>query len=658
MFQTLGDLRQEIRQVIDPLIFRVRKGLNLISGAVVGVQGEVNSVRNDLDEYPDPDDIVVLVSGEVPKDQISSDYIQWAAHWNEGDYILQTAGINPIRASPANFTLEAPYAKINLKHWLHKGSYITISGDTTIGSGTVNVWGTPSQGNVPVWNSSLGWWVPDSVSGGATGSVDWINVTNKPTNIVYINDTPNHGESIIWDSTSSSWIAMFNDWSSITNIPANIVYINDTPISGESIIWDGSQWITEYISSSSVEWSNILNKPDNFVFSSDTPLSGEYLYSDGSNWIARTITWDDIQNKPSNIVTTDDSPSDKEILYWDSTSGEWLTTGDYVYVSTTPSDGESIVWESASSSWITTTISGGTGSSGPHASTHEDGGTDLIDTLSSLTINASGSSNPGLVVNSHSSATGTTILQEWKDWSGNPVARLLSDGTLYCKAIVSGAIVEFTPMLLNPISYWDGIDSSFDIVDTNRVSNWYDLSGNSYTMAAVDSARRPIRGSDYVEFETGDYLSIGNVDLFSNTNGMTIFVVTTPHNSGTLLSHYYAGGGQRGYLARSFYWNVQENNGGFSSGTTVSISANYNKQVLTYLWEPGARGPVYRNGSMLGNIGVVNDISSTTSVTIAKDGEGNWFDGYIYSMIVYDYALNDTDRGKVENYLYDKYSIS
>lgn len=653
MFQTLGELRQEIRQVIDPLIFRLRKGLNLVSGAVV-------SIKNDLDEYPESEDIVTLVSGKIPEDQIPDRYIQWSSFWSdEGDYVLKTAGIDPIRASPSNLTIEAPYSKIHLKNWLHYPHTVTTSGNVTIGSGTVNVWGTPIQGNVPVWNESLGWWVPSTVSGGVGGSVDWVNVLNKPTNIVYINDTPALGESIVWDG--SQWIAMFNDWTSITNIPSNIVYINDTPVSGESIVWDGSQWVAQYlIGGGSVEWSNILNKPTTFVYSSDTPVSGEVLKWDGSEWIASSIEWSEVLNKPANIVTTNDTPLDQEVLRWNSSSGEWVsdTLPDYVVVSGSPSDGDSIVWESSSSSWIVTPISGGGGTGGDHASTHEDGGSDLISRLSSVTINASGSSTPGLIVNSHSSADLTTILQEWTDSSGSPVARLMSNGTFYCLNVVIGAIVPFDPMNLNPVAYWDITESTFDIVDTNRVSAWYDASGNNVTMNEGASNRRPIKHNDYIEFEAGDYLNAGDVDLWSNTNGLTIFIVVDPDNTGSLLSHYYAGGGQRAYIARTAYWNVQENHYVFNSGTVANIYAVYNLNLMTYLWEPGVRGPVYRNGTFLNNIGVVNDLSSSYSLLMGRDGDGSWFDGKIYSIIVYDYALDDLNRSKVEDYLIDKYSIT
>jgi hypothetical protein len=213
----------------------------------------------------------------------------------------------------------------------------------------------------------------------------------------------------------------------------------------------------------------------------------------------------------------------------------------------------------------------------------------------------------------------------------------------------------------------------------SRVVSWVDQSGNRWNAFAPSSSRRPLyqlSGSNFnptFYFNGSDNLDISYRNGL-NTNNFTIFSV-----------HRLAGGNnryrspftsrddypQRGYIlyvapnGRYQFWNGQGNNSGWGVLST-NRSASLSSELLIY------RGN--QSGDNLVKRGYVNgqSFAGPTSHRFtpnrrrpyrigagATEGSGNYFwYGDISEQIVFNRALNNTQRQITESYLAIKYGLS
>ena len=112
-----------------------------------------------------------------------------------------------------------------------------------------------------------------------------------------------------------------------------------------------------------------------------------------------------------------------------------------------------------------------------------------------------------------------------------------------------------------------------------------------------------------------------------------------------VFAHIASVAGKAGYFAGS--WQAQ----------TTDVTAL--DQILALVLADPAGGTVYRDGISIGtgNYSALA-VGGTIALGAVYGGGSDAYDGRLAEVLVYDSALSDADRGKVESYLANKYGIS
>jgi hypothetical protein len=238
------------------------------------------------------------------------------------------------------------------------------------------------------------------------------------------------------------------------------------------------------------------------------------------------------------------------------------------------------------------------------------------------------------------------------------------------------------PPIATGLRLWFDASQITGLSDGNAVVQWNDVSGHSNHAAQGTSGSRPtyranvVNGRPVVRFDGGDQLAISNSDALELTNNrasLTIFTVASLTSvDGTVRNIVFFSTGAGSGLTRVKV--------GQRSGPTWSVSgrrldadslANILggtastgfKQLSAWVDWANSDASLYLNGSSIasttswltsGNTQATNSVA----VTIGDAGGGGeaWV-GDIAEILVYDTALNSTDRQTVEDYLSDKYGL-
>jgi hypothetical protein len=211
------------------------------------------------------------------------------------------------------------------------------------------------------------------------------------------------------------------------------------------------------------------------------------------------------------------------------------------------------------------------------------------------------------------------------------------------------AAAPFVPTDLPYLSLW--LDASKGIVlDGANVERWNDQSGSGYYAIQNDHALQPlyvlnvIDGLPVVRWDgSGDMIF---VNAFALAQPITVFVVGS--NSRTAGGWFYDSSirfGLANYATQNTLYAGTWLNSTIPSPLSISlISCVYN----------GANSKVWLNEVLKGsgNAGA----NSTSDLYIGNAfGGGGELNGDIAEILIYDAALSDVDRAKVENYLHLKY---
>lgn len=234
----------------------------------------------------------------------------------------------------------------------------------------------------------------------------------------------------------------------------------------------------------------------------------------------------------------------------------------------------------------------------------------------------------------------------------------------------------FSPTDIDGIQLWLDASQITGLTDGDTVATWSDESGESNDATQSTSSYQPtyqtneLNGEPIVRFDgTDDYLDLGT--QINNLSNYTVFIVhkmiSTSGDQVLLGSTDSAGNNKNSMFFFGYHPSLW---GGFGDGVgaTVSsynsISASTNSIIATQKYTTGnsyVNG--YKDGVESARTVILSNATSilTTTYSVAVGRYGGYAGYYanadIAEIIVYDTALSDTDREKVEEYLADKYDI-
>lgn len=263
------------------------------------------------------------------------------------------------------------------------------------------------------------------------------------------------------------------------------------------------------------------------------------------------------------------------------------------------------------------------------------------------------------------------------------IALLLLAGSLQAQGLLSLAgsppSAAASPTDVSGLSLWLKPES-LSGADGDQISAWTDSSANGYTVSQGTAGDRPVITNNVIgSFEAAYHVSndrlvvssAGALDITRNKSGHTVFVVF--QTEGTITSGSYA------------YWNstatasAQRASLAFNSSTTYRSTARrldgdtaFNSdsddatvfaspKALCCVWDWGnASFKTWVNGTADINdttFGTSGSTSDTATVDFLLGGRGTYVRMWVCEWIIYNKALNDTERQTVESYLQAKYAL-
>ncbi|MEM1059739.1 MAG: chitobiase/beta-hexosaminidase C-terminal domain-containing protein, partial [Verrucomicrobiota bacterium] len=257
---------------------------------------------------------------------------------------------------------------------------------------------------------------------------------------------------------------------------------------------------------------------------------------------------------------------------------------------------------------------------------------------------------------------------------------VLESRTVKAKAFYNG-LESFTlelPVMIDPspvavpsdgLKLW--LQAEFGVVrDGDQVVTWKDLSGNEAHFHQLDTNRRPIwrdqfmGGRPGVDFDgNGDYLSAGDVELHSNTHGLTVMVVrqAAATANDALISKFDAPDGQRQWVLRTINFDVQEQATSNNGANVAAYSNSLDLQIDTGIWSPSQPAVVWVNGEVMGTAASPTDTITDTDSELLLGCLGNFdasYKGGIAEILVYDRALTEAERVAISAQLALRFGIA
>ncbi len=224
-------------------------------------------------------------------------------------------------------------------------------------------------------------------------------------------------------------------------------------------------------------------------------------------------------------------------------------------------------------------------------------------------------------------------------------------------------------------SFDDTIDA--DSSTTNKVANWYDINPQSITKSHAyqnTSGNRPtyveniLNGLPVVRFtfSNSQYLNLPDGTVPYNNSPYTIFFVSKTNRLdkyGILGSGGYSNNNKSNAFRYDsggiyhYWWSIDL----ASAGNPITIGKFY---VIDYYYNLSIR-KLYINGSLNNSIASSSNQAVKSNNTIGRTcpacwtgGTGEYMNGDIAEIIIFDRALTDEERKSIEEYLGKKWAIS
>ena len=199
-----------------------------------------------------------------------------------------------------------------------------------------------------------------------------------------------------------------------------------------------------------------------------------------------------------------------------------------------------------------------------------------------------------------------------------------------------------------------------------------DRSGNGYNFTQATAEKQPMLGIDpYINRPIiigggGQYLLGGNNPVYSNVNGMTVFIITNvPGGDSYIFAKDSAASHEfkltHDFMLQTYFFTIYEDQSTASSA--LFQTSDYTAFLLTLWWQPGQCHKIYQNGVLKATSPVgqaVTDMDNGSSVlSLLADGDGNNSGEYLEAgdSLVFPTALGDADRSTIEKYLMNAWGL-
>ncbi|MBN2667713.1 MAG: hypothetical protein JXR60_00675 [Bacteroidales bacterium] len=227
--------------------------------------------------------------------------------------------------------------------------------------------------------------------------------------------------------------------------------------------------------------------------------------------------------------------------------------------------------------------------------------------------------------------------------------------------------LEKNPGDINGLVCW--LDASqLSGSDESSVASWEDLV-NAYTFTASGSEQPILKlneqnSKNIVRFDgSDDVLSAGDIELHSNTNGLTIVAVVKPENSARmpLLSKYKSVGNDRAFVCGNKN-NYLFDSGSWNSRSSFDINMTKSKfQIIEYIWAPDNSPELYINGVLQDKgdnpVADLDDVSANLKLGACDTESMGFWDGDVAEVLIYNEAISHTEREALRNNLSIKWDI-
>lgn len=221
-----------------------------------------------------------------------------------------------------------------------------------------------------------------------------------------------------------------------------------------------------------------------------------------------------------------------------------------------------------------------------------------------------------------------------------------------------------TPTVASGLRVWLRADQGVVKDGSNAVTQWADRSGNHFHVSGTGPSwvASGLNSQPAVEFNGSSVLSSATSDVQDGGANVTVFAVVQSNSNmqdvSTVLNFGNHGGGAGGYalkhmnLAGWFRFNLLwATSGANTNGGPDGIYIGETPQVISYV-RNGANHKGYRSGALDLSATVTGDAISAPPAVLEI---GASFGGRIAELLVYNRALNDTERGQVEQALISRY---
>ncbi|MEZ4743745.1 MAG: LamG-like jellyroll fold domain-containing protein [Bdellovibrionota bacterium] len=218
---------------------------------------------------------------------------------------------------------------------------------------------------------------------------------------------------------------------------------------------------------------------------------------------------------------------------------------------------------------------------------------------------------------------------------------------------------------------WLQADSLQGFSDSQKVQLWEDSSTNGNHAYSVSSVSAPIfrsnriNGYPAIHFDGSSYLTTNMMQMTPGAMPRTLAVVIANGSATTAKASSVISYGNSFYYSQiySLYFNTGSSSaaiGALYGGSMLEGNkAPTTKPTLLLLQYNGTVDSLYINGVLAGqkNIALATANSYSLKVGANFQGLGDYFDGDIAEVMLFDEELSDNDRKQVEAYLMSKYNL-
>ena len=236
---------------------------------------------------------------------------------------------------------------------------------------------------------------------------------------------------------------------------------------------------------------------------------------------------------------------------------------------------------------------------------------------------------------------------------------------------------DIMPSDLSGLQVWYKYATGITFDGSAGTIQWSDQSGNAYHMKQSNAGLRPPTNGSYITFETGKYLSTeGNsFQCFPSKRGTVFIIMKLPTPSDTVSRRVLGTGGggnnwdislrdtgdQKKKLYSYSEWVYLPARGHMSLEDSTSFAWGENTICLTLIRNSDTLYTDFLNGKppFTNTVTIANNQPASAVLVMGYDMVSKYFDfGEVYEVVIYNRALTDIERQKIELYLCKKFHLN